>query len=332
MQEHAVKMLVADDSTAIRRIFSDVAACCSMPIRTFEAANGRECMELLGSGDIDLAFVDVFMPEMFGLEALSDARVRGSKTFVTLMSSRPDERCIELARELHAYEFLTKPFAASEIEAVIATYGRLSTPMRGLIVDDSATVRSVIHRVLDRSIFHIDIAEAAGGEAALQLCRTGAFDILLMDCNMPGLDGIETLRLLRDTDPDIRVVMISGERNDLRERDAFKAGAVAFLRKPFNPRDIDDVFHRVFGLISPRLTITRPGVLKQFDVAISGRTIAIAHKDSGHLFQYLWFRDPPHLRSTQIRPNNAADQPPGKFRGAAEKAGILELKHARLVA
>ncbi len=319
-------------STAIRRVFSEVAQRSAVTITTVEAANGRECMEYLGSGDIDVAFVDVFMPDMSGLEALGKVRLRGNKTFVTLMSSRPDERCIALARELHAYEFMTKPFAAAEIETVIETYGRLSTPMRALIVDDSATVRSVIHRVLDRSIFHIDITEAASGEAALQLCRTGAFDILLLDCNMPGLDGIETLRLLREADPDIRVVMISGERNALRERDAFKAGAVAFLRKPFYPRDIDDVFHRVFGLISPRLSICRPGVLGQFDVAIAGRTIAIAHKDSGHLFQYLWFRDPPHLRSTQIRPNQAAGEPPGKFRHGAERAGIHELKHARLVA
>ncbi|MGB6998656.1 MAG: hypothetical protein WBD96_13970, partial [Pseudolabrys sp.] len=50
------------------------------------------------------------------------ARIAGNKTFVTLMSGQADRRCIDLARQLGAYEFLTKPFSAADIGTILATH------------------------------------------------------------------------------------------------------------------------------------------------------------------------------------------------------------------
>src|SRR4051794_21284027 len=112
MTDARLNMLVADDSPMIHQIFRDAVASSQLPIQLTECHNGRDCMAALGRPDMHLAFIDVFMPEMSGTEALTHARRKGNKTFVTLMSSRPNERCIELARELAAYEFLAKPFGA----------------------------------------------------------------------------------------------------------------------------------------------------------------------------------------------------------------------------
>src|SRR5690242_5283414 len=119
MAELPIRMLVADDSAIVHKIFRKMVRCARVPIEIAEAHDGRECLRLLGTGEFGLAFIDVRMPQMSGLEALGNARFMGNKTFVTLMSAYPDQRCLALARELQAYEFLFKPFDAPELEAIV---------------------------------------------------------------------------------------------------------------------------------------------------------------------------------------------------------------------
>jgi CheY-like chemotaxis protein len=332
MSDPSMRILVADDSATVHRIFRKTLQRASFPIEMAGAGNGRDCLRLLGTGEFGLAFIDVFMPEMSGLEALGNARFMGNKTFVTLMSAYPNERCLKLARELHAYEFLFKPFGRPEIEAILDTYRQDCRPMRALIVDDSPTQRRIVRRVLARSVFRIEVEETGDGRAALDRCAGCAFDLVFLDCNMPGLDGIETLARLREREAATKVVMISVERSKAREHAALARGAAAYLHKPFYPNEVDALLHDLFGLRSPRLMVLKARVLRRFDVTIAGRTVAVAHKDSGHRYEYLWFRDPPHLRATHVLQNRQAGRDPAAFRAEAEKAALLELRSARLVA
>src|SRR5260370_16549800 len=119
MSDPSVRILVADDSATVHRIFRKTLQRASFPIEMVGAGNGRDCLRLLGSGEFGLAFIDGFMPEMSGLEALGNARFMGNKTFVTLMSAYPNERCLKLARELHAYEFLFQPSAPSQLQPTL---------------------------------------------------------------------------------------------------------------------------------------------------------------------------------------------------------------------
>jgi CheY-like chemotaxis protein len=251
----SIRMLVADDAQAIHGIFRDVAARSCGLIELIEAADGRECVKLLSGGDIDLAFIDVYMPEMSGLEALRSARHVGVKTFVTLMSGPDSDHFMNLAHQLRAYEFLRKPFTIRDIEGIIETYRRVVGPTKVLIVDDSMTVRKIVQKVLAGSIFRMDCYEAPDGETALAYCDRVRFDIIFLDCNMPGLDGLATLDRLRLRSPEARVVMISGEKGRNYEARALKRGAAAFLQKPFRPLDVDTVLHRLYGLRLPDLMI-----------------------------------------------------------------------------
>jgi DNA-binding NtrC family response regulator len=253
MLNHSIKMLVADDSQAIRRVFREVAERSCALIELIEASDGRECVRLLSRGDIDLAFIDVYMPEMSGLEALQGARHVGIKTFVTLMSGPDSDRFMDLAQQLRAYEFLRKPFGIRDIEAIIETYRRVMGPTKVLIVDDSMTVRKVVQKLLTQSIFRMDCYEAPDGETALAYCGRVKFDVIFLDCNMPGLDGLATLDRLRLRSPDAMVVMISGERDKDHASRALKRGAAAFMYKPFQPRDVDSLLHSLFGLRVPDL-------------------------------------------------------------------------------
>lgn len=248
-----LKVLVADDSSAIQHFFADVAETSPIAFDIVKAANGRQAMEFLNGGGINLAFIDINMPEMSGMEAVGAARQAGLKTFVTLISSETSGRRFDLARQLKVYEYLKKPFTAADVQEILRTYCRVTVPTKVLIVDDSATVRRIISKVLASSIFNLDVTEAGDGMSALRQCVSGEFDAIFLDCNMPGLNGMDTLEHMLEIDPDVKVIMNSGERNAEREEWALKRGAVAFLHKPFYAADIDREMHAIFGLKMPIL-------------------------------------------------------------------------------
>jgi CheY-like chemotaxis protein len=250
---HTIRMLVADDSRTVQRFFKDVVAGAPWPLELVTADTGLECMALLDQGDIDLAFIDVHMPEMSGMEAVGRVRFKGNRTFVTLMSGKSDERRLKVARQVRAYEYLVKPFTAGDVLDIIKTYQSVAKRTRTLIVDDSRTIRQVILRVLKRSVFNLAIDEAASGERALKLFAEGTYDLVFLDYNMPGLDGLGTLAHILSDEPNTKVIMISAERNDGHVRGAMDAGAVTFLHKPFFAVDVDRALHAAFGLKLPGL-------------------------------------------------------------------------------
>jgi DNA-binding NtrC family response regulator len=328
--QRAITMLIADDSQVSQDLLTDAARASKLPLRLSVTDNGRDCLTLLNGSNIDLAFIDVHMPELSGTEAFWSARKQGVQTFVTLMSSPPAAEAVDLAIKLRAYEFLFKPFAVAEATAIMKTYARISSPTKVLITDDSSSVRQIVQKILQGSVFNCEITEAGDGDSAVSLCRSSEFDVVFLDCNMPGLSGLSTLKRLRIIQPLLKVVMISAERNLLNESQALDGGACAFLQKPFTSADVDRVLHAAFGLRSPNLKVTKsePG----FEVAIEGCTIRLAHKVSGHIFEYLWSQRPPYLRNGVIHPATACAIAPARVAPVAAEAALLQLRSANLLA
>lgn len=253
-----LKVLVADDSKLVHDVFQQISAHSPIPFDVISADDGQQAWDVLHRGGVHLAFIDVNMPQMSGMEAVGKARNAGNKTFVTLMSANANQRRMQLAQTLRVYDFLAKPFAPEAVLSILKTYCRVTVPSNALVVDDSATVRRIINKVLANSIFNIDVTEAGNGQAALDHCDNGEFDVVFLDCNMPGLPGTQTLERLIERDPGVKVIMISGERNDERRKWALDRGAFAFLYKPFNAADIDRELHALFGLRRPMLAAVEP--------------------------------------------------------------------------
>ena len=253
---NSIRMLVADDSRTVQRFFKDVVEAAPWPIELVTADTGLECMMLLEQSDVDLAFIDVHMPEMSGMEAVGRVRFKGNKSFVILMSGKADQRRLDVARQIRAYEYLVKPFTAADILTIIKTYQSVAKRTRTLIVDDSRTIRHVILRVLKRSVFNLAIEEAASGERALKLFNEGHCGLVFLDYNMPGLDGLDTLDRILSDDPNTKIVMISAERNEEHVRQAMDHGAVTFLHKPFFAGDVDRALHAAYGLKMPELALS----------------------------------------------------------------------------
>lgn len=113
--------------------------------------------------------------------------------------------------------------------------------VRVLLVDDSAVMRHMVARSLREAGVEIaETLEAGDGWAALAALQKSTPDLILCDINMPGMNGMEFLHILRDEhgSKNIPVVMITTEGSEKRVQDALAAGARAYIRKPFTVEQI----------------------------------------------------------------------------------------------
>jgi DNA-binding NtrC family response regulator len=298
-------MLIADDSYLILRIFREAISQTKLPVRITATDNGCDCLTMLCGRDIDLAFIDVQMPELSGTDAVWAARKLGLNTFITLMSSPPSLEATVLARKMKAYEFLFKPFTSADVMSIINIFQRITAPTKVLVVDDSQTVRQIIQKTISASIFNCTVTEAPDGATAVETCKATPLDVVFLDCNIPGLSGLDTMQRLLKLNPGLKVVMISGERGTARDLLARQYGAFAFLSKPFDAGDMNMMLHEIHGLRSPNLSAQRAA--HDFNIAIEGRTIRLVHGGTGRVFEFFWFKDPPYLRNGTVQPSHSND-------------------------
>jgi two-component system chemotaxis response regulator CheY len=109
---------------------------------------------------------------------------------------------------------------------------------RVLVVDDATTVRMYHRAILEAGGFRVE--EAANGYEGLEKALSGAFDLLLVDVNMPKMDGYSLVRALR-ADPataSVPAILISTEAEAADARQGYEAGANLYLVKPVRPDDL----------------------------------------------------------------------------------------------
>jgi two-component system KDP operon response regulator KdpE len=108
--------------------------------------------------------------------------------------------------------------------------------LRILVVDDESAIRRALRPPLLELGFQV--AEASRGEEALQLLRSGTYDAVLLDVNMPGLGGIETLRRIRGFAPRLPILMLTVRDQEGEKVEALDLGADDYVTKPFSTREL----------------------------------------------------------------------------------------------
>ncbi len=110
--------------------------------------------------------------------------------------------------------------------------------LRVLVVDDHPAFRRALTSAL-RMVDDIEVAgEAGGGVAACEEAESLVPDVVLMDLSMPDLSGIDAMKKIHETHPDLPVVILTAHADAGVERDARQAGAVGFLAKGIGLQDL----------------------------------------------------------------------------------------------
>jgi two-component system KDP operon response regulator KdpE len=108
--------------------------------------------------------------------------------------------------------------------------------IRILVVDDEPAIRRALRPPLMELGFQV--AEASRGEEALQALRSASYDVVLLDINMPGIGGIETLRRIRAIAPRLPVLMLTVRDDEEDKVEALDLGADDYVTKPFSTREL----------------------------------------------------------------------------------------------
>jgi len=149
---------------------------------------------------------------------------------------------------------------------------------RILIVDDEAALRRALRTSLSATGFAVE--EARSGEEAIQIAGTFRGDAILLDINMPGLDGIETCRRIRALDSGIVIVMVTVRDAEDDMVQALEAGADDFVTKPYRFRELvarlRAVLRRVKAQKEPDVKVIRAGDL---ELDVERRTLRKSGKE-----------------------------------------------------
>lgn len=122
--------------------------------------------------------------------------------------------------------------------------------MKILVVDDFSMMRRIIKNLL-REIGYENIQESENGKEALAMARSGNFDLIITDWNMPEMDGYELLKQIRFDDKlcATPVIMVTAEAKKDQIVAAAKAGVNGYIIKPFTANQIKDKINKVLARI-----------------------------------------------------------------------------------
>lgn len=112
-----------------------------------------------------------------------------------------------------------------------------------LVVDDEENIRRTLCEAL--KTLDVQVASAANGDEALAIIEQQPVSVVLLDLRMPGMDGMEVLRRLSESRPELAVIIITAHGTVESAVDAMKLGAIEFLQKPFEPQQVRQLVNRV---------------------------------------------------------------------------------------
>jgi DNA-binding response OmpR family regulator len=149
--------------------------------------------------------------------------------------------------------------------------------LRALVIEDAPDMRLVATTILRDKGFLT--SEAEEGERGLELARAEQPELVLLDLTLPGMDGLEVCRRLREFS-DAYIVIVSGREDELDKVEGLTAGADDYVTKPYSPRELSARIEAM--LRRPRMPGAQPGAQEVGHIAIDvdARTVAVAGEEA----------------------------------------------------
>ncbi len=273
-----VKALVVDDHDTNRLLVTAMLK--SWGCRFREAADGKAALSMLAEavrkGDpFQVALVDNLMPGMDGAElgrrVKGDEEIRETRLIMmTSLSQRGDAVRLE---KIGFSGYLTKPLQASQLRECLAlVMGRespreekeigrslvtrhtvsesLKRRVRILLVEDNTTNRIVCLEILGKLGYRAEAVPS--GQGAIEAMRKLSYDLVLMDCQMPEMDGFEATRLIRSGEsgvlnPAVPIIALTAHAMKGDRERCLVAGMNDYLAKPIQPEELAGALERWLG-------------------------------------------------------------------------------------
>ncbi len=223
-------ILVVDDNQDLLETFAMILKRRGYYVQT--ANDGVSAISKFKEQNFDVTLMDIVMPEMNGVDAFKKIKEIQPEAPIILMTAYSDEDLIQNAKNEGARRIIHKPIHIDQlIDLINETAG--NEPI--LIVDDDADICDTLTQILE--VQGYEVLSAKSGEEAVMMTKGTSFQIAFIDVKLPKIDGLETLLRLKEINPDIIVIMMTGFRNEVKEAldKAQAASAITCLYKPFDP-------------------------------------------------------------------------------------------------
>jgi two-component system response regulator ResD len=150
---------------------------------------------------------------------------------------------------------------------------------RVLVVDDEPTIAEIVSRYLERAGYETRVA--ADGHAALAHASTWHPDLVVLDLMLPGLDGLEVMRLLRDNaGPRVAVILLTAKGEQSDRIDGLRLGADDYVVKPFSPAELVARVDAVLRRSQPEDTGPEPPLhFDELEIDPAGRRVRVAGEE-----------------------------------------------------
>jgi CheY-like chemotaxis protein len=265
-------VLVVDDNAANRRILLEITKSWGMDSDAVESGSAAlEAMTQaeMGGSPFRLAIVDSRMPEMSGFELAErikqDPRLSGAIIMMLTSAGQRGEgaRC----RELGISAYLPKPVRKSDLfSAILTVLGQrstncspflvtryssreASTKLRILVAEDNLVNQTVVMRMLEK-MGHLPTL-AHNGQETLSKLHAGIFDLVLMDVQMPEMDGLTATRRIRErertTGSHVPIVAMTAHAMKGDKERCLEAGMDDYIAKPLSSLGIQQMIGAIFG-------------------------------------------------------------------------------------
>jgi two-component system response regulator HydG len=223
-------ILVVDDNQDLLETFAMILKRRGYYVQT--ANDGVSAISKFKEQNFDVTLMDIVMPKMNGVDAFKKIKEIQPEAPIILMTAYSDEDLIQNAKNEGAYRIIHKPI---HIDQLIDLINETAESQPILIVDDDAEICDTLAQILELQGY--EVLSAASGEEAVKMTEGTSFQIAFIDVKLPKIDGLETLLRLKEINPDIIVIMMTGFRNEVKEAldKAQAASAITCLYKPFDP-------------------------------------------------------------------------------------------------
>ncbi|WP_321329822.1 response regulator [uncultured Ilyobacter sp.] len=242
---------------------------------TFIAGNSKDALKILDKNKIDIILLDIFMPDVDGLDMLRKVKSKWPSVEVIIITGYSSQDKAIKALRRGAIDYLEKPINYEELNTSIGRAIEKITENADLtyrhtilLVDDDKNATKRLSRILTKEGY--EVFTANNGKEGLEIINNNKIDILIADIEMPVMGGIELLERVKKFQKDIEVIMMTGFGDESLAIDALRKGAINYLRKPI---DLDEVLIAIEQAVE-RIILYRNQLYRDRELKINSQIVS----------------------------------------------------------
>lgn len=236
-----MRILIADDEEGLRLSMGGVLELEGHDVVT--VGSGEEAIEKFNESSFDIAFIDIKMPGMNGVETFKEIKKISPETVVIIMTAFAVKDLVKEAINEGAYACISKPF---DMDKIIDTIKEVSTKPLVVVIDDDPNLCTLLSDRFRQNGFHV-ISKTSGMEG-IEVVRQKLPDVIFLDIVMEGMDGIATYKRLKELlgDKCPKTIIMSAHETAKFE-EARKLGVDACMMKPLNFNNVKDAMEKLLS-------------------------------------------------------------------------------------